>query len=111
MKNVQSGRKNNSDLSPKKPLKNHKKFISGKETTLTRRCSLDLLTGAAAAAAAVTVAVAVTVVVAVCCAVGGCTASWGTCWAGEVAPTVAPPVGMLAWTPVTIVPNNCLDGP
>lgn len=33
---------------------------------------------------------------------GGCPASWGTCCAGGVAPTVTPPVGILAPTPVTI---------
>lgn len=41
-------------------------------------------------------------VVGVVCA-GGWPASWGTCCAGGVAPTVTPPVGIVAPTPVTII--------
>lgn len=55
--------------------------------TLTRRFSPDLLV----------------VVVVVVVWAGGCPASWGTCCAGGVAPTVTPPVGIVAPTPVTIV--------
>lgn len=71
------------------------KFPKGREIlieTLTRRFSPDLL---------------VVVVVVVVCA-GGCPASWGTCCAGGVAPTVTPPVGIVAPTPVTIVPKQFL---
>lgn len=39
---------------------------------------------------------------------GGCPASWGTCCAGGVAPTVTPPVGILAPTPVTILNNKII---
>jgi len=42
------------------------------------------------------------VAVGVVCA-GGWPASWGTCCAGGVAPTVTPPVGIVAPTPVTII--------
>ena len=40
--------------------------------------------------------------VGVVCA-GGWPASWGTCCAGGVAPTVTPPVGIVAPTPVTMI--------
>lgn len=61
--------------------------VKFRSKTLTRRFSPDLLV----------------VVVVVVVWAGGCPASWGTCCAGGVAPTVTPPVGIVAPTPVTIV--------
>jgi len=64
-----------------------KKFFDIQDMTLTRRFSPDLLV--------------VVVVVGVCA--GGWPASCGTCCAGGVAPTVIPPVGIVAPISATII--------